>query len=161
MSWIQSAGANPDLPGVLQLRPSLAKRYTDFLAGFEVAGTVPTEVLEACQNHVRRIHGIVLTQHADREAGDTLDPDPDGELDGEVDGEIDGGLASALIVAEKMPYGHHTISDEEVRQLATYFGNAGAVNLLTAIAMYDAQARLECAFGVAPLPSDRNIPGER
>lgn len=135
MTWIQDElsesekkeSGTVDLESVLALRSPLATKFADFTASFASDGSVSPTILALCRSHVRWVHG--------------LEPEPPSANSQ--------AQRIALDVASKMPFGHHDISDDEVGKLAEHFGEAGAVNLLTAVAMYDATARMERVLGVA------------
>ena len=49
--------------------------------------------------------------------------------------------AAALAVADRIPYQHHQLDDEEVAAVRQFFGDAGCVTLLTALAFFDVSCR--------------------
>ena len=121
MAWL----ADSDLGRVLGLRPSLATKFDSFMDNLGADGSVSQVTLDLCRDQVQWVHGVESNR-----------PDPLNEAD-----------RAALNVAEKMPYGHHDISDADVEALKRHFGEAGTVNLLTAIAMFDAQTRMQLVVG--------------
>ena len=121
MAWMSTS----ELNSTLALRPPLATKFTSFMEALGSDGSVSQEILDLCRRQVLWVHGLESNQ-----------PDPKTEAD-----------RAALVVAEKMPYGHHDISDDNVDSLKEHFGEAGAVNLLTAIAMFDATTRMQLVVG--------------
>lgn len=124
MSWIQAARSVQE---ALDLRPGLATRYSDFVGSFASDGNVPGELLALCRAHVRSLHQLG--------ASDVVD--------------LTDAEAAALKVADLIPFGHHNVSDDDVADLVRHFGPGGAVDLITAVAMYDAEARLERVWDLA------------
>ena len=114
---------------LLMLRPELREKYESFLSAVNRCDRLPAGVLSACRIRVRQIHGL--------EAGSQPKAGNQAE---EV----------ALTIAEKMPFQHHELLDEEVQQVKELFGDDGCVALLTAVAFFDATSRLELAFAGAP-----------
>lgn len=110
---------------LLDLRPELQQKYRAFLESVNHTDRISPEVLKACQDRVRQVHGL----------------EPDGKNDPRSWEE-----RAALVVAEKMPFQHHLLEDEEVQQVKALFGDGGCVALLTAIAFFDASCRLELTF---------------
>jgi len=109
--------------------PELKEKYEGFLLAVNSCDKVPAPVLSACRVRVRQIHGL--------EAG--CQPKAGNQAE-EV----------ALTVAEKMPFQHHELLDEEVQQVKDLFGDDGCVALLTAVAFFDVTSRLELAFAGTP-----------
>lgn len=110
---------------LLSLRPELQAKYQHFLSAINNSDKVPSSVLSACQKRIRQIHGLEAdTGVSTSDAAEQL----------------------ALAIAEKMPYQHHELLDEEVAEVKQIFGDAGCVALLTALAFFDTTSRLELAF---------------
>ena len=110
---------------LLKQRPELQEKYGAFLEAVNENGRIPHAVLAACQSRVRQVHGL--------EVDNQLKPSSEAER-------------LALVVAEKMPFHHHDLRDDEVRDVKEAFGDGGCVALLTAIAFFDAACRLELTF---------------
>lgn len=122
--WLQQSG--DDFQSLLALRPELHKKYEDFLATIEQCDAVPARIFELCRIRIRYIHGLV---------GEDVVADSLTEAE-----------SSALTVAERMPYQHHQLTDDEVEAVKLNFGDDGCVALLTALAFFDVTARLESSF---------------
>ena len=110
---------------LLMLLPELREKYEGFLSAVNRCDGVPEAVLSACRIRVRQIHGL------------EADSQPKAFSKAE---EV------ALTIAEKMPFQHHELLDEEVQKVKELFGDDGCVALLTAVAFFDATSRLELTF---------------
>lgn len=122
--WMQQSGDS--FQSLLELRPELYKKYQDFLSAIENNDAVPTHVYELCRHRIQFIHGL-----ADNDvATDNLDE----------------AALAALVVADRMPYQHHQLADDEVASVKSFFGDEGCVALLTALAFFDVTARLDASF---------------
>ena len=140
MSWSESAGGDR-LADVLALMPALRERYQAFLESHESTGLLPDRTLALCRARVAAIHGQPLGDalpEAEREALSRGDFSPFSEEE-----------QAALRVAERVPYQHHQLEDEEVEAVKSHYGDAGVVALLTAVSFYDVNTRLALSLGVA------------
>lgn len=122
---------------VLALRPALQKKYSAFLDAIESSDTVPERVFMLCRARIQQIHGQQPEGISAEEASmlqslqfDTLDLSE----------------RAALAAAEKIPYQHHFLEDEEVEAIKQAFGDAGCVSLLTALAFFDVSCRLNATM---------------
>ena len=110
---------------LLALRPALKEKYDVFLAAVNNTDKIPAAILAQCRSKVRQVHG--LEAHVESEQSSDAEN-------------------VALSIAEKMPFQHHDLLDEEIEQASALFGDDGCVTLLTAIAFFDATSRLELTF---------------
>ncbi len=111
---------------MLALRPELQQKYQAFLAAVERSDAVPEAVYELCRARIQYIHGL-------------RDQDVD-------DSHLNAGESAALVAADRMPYQHHQLTDDEVNAVKSAFGDEGCVALLTALAFFDVTCRLEATF---------------
>lgn len=125
--WLQQSGEG--FQARLALRPDLQQKYHDFLQVIENNDAVPERVYEICRSRIQFIHGL---------RKEDVDARP-----------LNDAEASALKVADRMPYQHHQLMDEEVETLKAFFGDQGSVALLTALAFFDVTCRLEATFQAA------------
>lgn len=116
-----------------QLSQKLLDKYKKFIDSTIESHDIPAGILEACDSRIRQIHGF------------------------EVDNESSSGDLSlsenflkraALSVAEKIVFSVHDIEDSDLDPLKKAFGEAGCVQLITALAFFDVECRLELASGV-------------
>ena len=133
--WPQQTGEG--FQALLTLRPELQKKYRAFLSAVENNDAVPDKVLALCRARIQQIHGQE-PQGIDPETGQALAAGRLNDFSGEE--------RVALVAAERMPYQHHELPDEEVEAVKAAFGNKGCVALLTALAFFDVTSRLEAAF---------------
>ncbi|MBT4494744.1 MAG: hypothetical protein HOC70_15985 [Gammaproteobacteria bacterium] len=113
---------------LLSQRPALQGKYAAFLNAVTDNDNIPAEVLDLCRHRIEEIHGI-------RPVSEKMPATVSDE-----------GRA-ALVVAEKIPYQHHQLLDEEVEDVKRLFGDAGCVSLLTALAFMDVTCRLNLTIG--------------
>ena len=141
MALITPVDDEPGLAGVLAHRPDLSERYARFYEEMWRNPSVPSRVLQLCQARIAQIHDCpVEFDSPDERRG--LDA---GDLDALAGGDLkyfSEPEQAALELAELMPYGHHSVTDEHVRRADAAFGHGGCVTLLTALAFFDVQCRL-------------------
>lgn len=161
MSWITATAtataATTPFEAVLGQRPELLERYRAFYQTFWEDGLVPRRVLELCRLRIAAIHDCAQEWEI-RDAGVALTDDELGLLER---GEFSGFSASeqvALHVAEQIPYQHHQITDEQMADVDREFDAAGAVSLLTALAIIDVNCRLRIVLDVQAQPAQLNEP---
>ncbi len=151
MSWLESL---PDAPspfeGVLQQRPDLLRLHRAFYATLWDHHLVPVNLLELCRLRIAAIHGC----EAERAIRHTH-----AELNGEQLAALDDWSTAAcfspceravLAVAEKIPWHHHGVTDDDVAALRAHLTDPQVVALTMAAALFDAHCRLRLVFGVEP-----------
>ncbi len=116
-----------------RLPKQLLEKYKSFLASTLDGHQVPVDVLEACHSRIRQIHGFKV---ADNKVGEHL-PLTEEPL-----------KLAALKIAEKIVFSVHDIQDNELAPLKKKLGEPGCVQLITALAFFDVECRLELASGV-------------
>ena len=126
---------------LLALRPALQEKYGAFLESLRLEGEVPERILTLCRARVAQIHGRPVQGITDEEA--------EWLAAGEA-GSLSEAERAALALAERMPFGHHYIEDQEVERVKQHLGNSGAVTLLTALAFFDVNCRLDATFNGGP-----------
>ncbi len=136
-SWLHSPGES--FQSFLAIRPGLQEKYQAFLDAIRQCDAVPARVYALCQARIEQIHGVEATGISETEAVALLLTDYSPFSDAE---------RVALVAAEKMPFQHHYLLDEEVDAIKSAFGDAGCVALLTAMAFFDVSARLDTTLGL-------------
>jgi hypothetical protein len=121
----------------LALRPAIQMKYAAFLDAIESSDAVPERVYRLCCARIAQIHGQQVHGISAKEA--TL-------LQSQRLDTLDLSEQTALIAAEKIPYQHHFLEDEEVDAIKLAFGDAGCVSLLTALAFFDVSCRLNATM---------------
>ena len=116
-----------------RLPKKILEKYKNFLDSTIGGNQIPADILEACNSRIREIHGFKV---ADNKVGEHL-PLTEKPL-----------KFAALKVAEKIVYRVHDIQDNELDPLRENLGEAGCVQLITALAFFDVECRLELASGV-------------
>ena len=116
-----------------QLPQKLFDKYKKFIDTTIESHDIPAGILEACNFRIRQIHGFEVVN-------DSINTDlslTENSL-----------VPAALAVAEKIVFSVHDIEDSDFDPLRKAFGEAGCVQLITALAFFDVEFRLELASGV-------------
>jgi len=140
MSWI--TGAEDSWADLLRTRPELGRRYGAFYRSLW-EGPVDRRVLEIARLRIAAIHGCEAEAAMDL----ALDERQAAALQSGDASPFDAPVRAALTLAEHMPFDHHGISDADVSAAADHFGPDGAVTLLTALAFFDSNCRLQQVGG--------------
>lgn len=109
----------------LGLRHDLQRAHATFLQTLEQPSDVPERVLTLCRERVIAVH--------------RGEPTP-------ADEELTSAERAALTLAGRMPHQHHQLSNAELAAVTEHFGPSGCAELLTAIAFYDANCRMQTAL---------------
>jgi len=115
----------------------LNKKYRALLDAILGSESVPQRVLLLCYQRIRQIHGLAVQNISVKEAD---------ALNRQAMSEFETGEQLALAAAEKIPYQHHELDDDEVERIKAHFGSDGSVSLLTALAFFDVSCRLDLTF---------------
>lgn len=116
-----------------QLPQKLLEKYKKFIGSTIETHDVPVNVLDACNSRIRQIHGLEVANNEDNEDLSSTEK----------------ALAlAALKVAEKLVSSVHDIKDSDLLSLREALGASGVVQLITALAFFDVECRLELASGV-------------
>jgi alkylhydroperoxidase family enzyme len=170
VSWIlDAARARPDggtpLEGAFSLRPNLFEDFRRFYALFWEQRALDPVILELCRLRVAQIHGC------------------EAELRVRYQPALDAGLTEAKIAAlpqashsplysdaeracvafaELFAIDPHAIADDDAARVVAALGDAGAVALVEALALFDGFARFRLMLGVEPPEATRVVvPGPR
>ena len=116
-----------------QLPQKLFEKYKKFICSTIDTHEIPVSVLNACNARIRQIHGLEVSNNEDNEDSTSTEK----------------ALAlAALKVAEKLVSSVHDIQDSDLLSLREALGASGVVQLITALAFFDVECRLELASGV-------------
>ncbi len=116
-----------------QLPQKLFEKYKKFICSTIDTHEIPVSVLNACNARIRQIHGLEVANNEDNEDSTSTEK----------------ALAlAALKVAEKLVSSVHDIQDSDLLSLREALGASGVVQLITALAFFDVECRLELASGV-------------
>jgi alkylhydroperoxidase family enzyme len=155
MSWMPVA--DPTLPPYeawLAHRPELRELYKRFYGALWDEGLLPRRLLELCRLRVAMMHDCEAEQAVrDPESGVT---DDDVEALGHWwrDERFTPAERAVLTIADKMPFSHHDITDEEYAAVREHLTEPETVALTVALALFDANCRLRIAFGLPPSPAE-------
>lgn len=158
MTWLDADDSSAPFDAALGLRPELRDLYAAFYGKLWDDELLPADLLELCRLRVAQLHDCeseLAVRHAGAGVSDervaALADWPESELFSESE-------RAALALAEKMPWQHHDLTDEEYADLRGHFGEAGVVALTIGIALFDANCRLRLAFGAEPVPVEAAAP---
>ena len=116
-----------------QLPQKLFEKYKKFICSTIDTHEIPVSVLNACNARIRQIHGLEVANNEDNEDSTSTEK----------------ALAlAALKVAEKLVSSVHDIQDSDLLSLREALGASGVVQLITALAFFDVECRLELASGL-------------
>ena len=116
-----------------QLPQKLFEKYKKFIGSTIDTHEIPVSVLDACNSRIRQIHGLEVANNENNEDSTSTEK----------------ALAlTALKVAEKLVSSVHDIQDSDLLSLREALGASGVVQLITALAFFDVECRLELASGV-------------
>jgi alkylhydroperoxidase family enzyme len=145
-------GASTGFEGFLGHRPELLELYRAFYATLWDGALVDPALLEVCRRRIAQVHGC------DAEAGmfyagSNVTAGQAANLDSWESSTHFGPVErAALRLAERIPWNHHETTDQEFEIVREYLGEAGAVALVVALALFDARCRLRIAFNIdAPI----------
>ena len=116
-----------------QLPQKLFDKYKKFIDSTTESHDIPVGILEACNSRIRQIHGFELG---------------DNSINGDLSLTENFLKPAALAVAEKIVFSVHDIEDSDLDALKKALGESGCVQLITALAFFDVECRLELASGV-------------
>ncbi len=154
---VTPAEAHSELEAVLAHRPQLLSLYRRFYRAFWQDRRVPRRTLELTRLRIAAIHDF----DAEWQIRDAQVALTDTQLDALRRGTtepFDAGERAALVLAEQMPFAHHSISDDDVAAARAALGEPGCVALLTALAFFDVSCRLRLLFDLPAQPAHLHDP---
>ena len=116
-----------------QLPQKLFDKYKKFIDSTIESHDIPVGILEVCNSRIRQIHGFEVANNS---------------INGDLSITETFLKPAALAVAEKIAFSVHDIEDCDLDPLRKAFGEAGCVQLITALAFFDVECRLELTSGV-------------
>jgi len=147
MAWFPGTTIEaPAFERWLAHRPELNTLYKRFYGTFWDDALLPRSLLEMCRVRIAQLHDC---------DAELLVSDPLAELEPpkreaiplwEHSESFSPAERAALAIAEKFPWAHHSISDEEHAELANHFDERQIVALTVALALFDANCRLRLVF---------------
>ncbi len=158
MSWI--TGNDTHWNALLAQQPTLAPGYRAFYRALWQDGGLDRRVLECCRLRIAAIHDCDVEWRLRDPAVPVTDTEEAALRRGERT-PFPADQQAALELAERMPFDQHGIEDVEVAAARRHFGEAGTVQLMLALAFFDATCRMKLVSGVTPTPSGSNAPPSR
>lgn len=153
-----SLGLSSPYEGVLGLRPELLRLYRAFYGALWEDRLLPPRLLELCRLRIAMLHDCEAEFAIRQSESGVGRNDIDDLARWETSARFDAGEHAALALAEKIPWQHHDISDDELADVRGHFGQSGAVALTVALALFDTNCRLRLAFGLEALPLSVEAP---
>ncbi len=153
MSWLRGVPDAPSpLEGVLGLRPDLLHLYRTFYGTLWDDNLVPAHLLELCRLRIAGIHGCEA-ERGIRHVHAGVTDEQIAALDTWHQAAcFSAAERAALAFAEKMPWQHHGVTDDDIAALRAHLTDAQVVALTVAAAVFDAHCRLRLVFGLEPQP---------
>lgn len=154
MAWLPAAdSARPPFEAWLSHRPELRDLYKRFYGAIWDEGLLPRSMVELCRLRIAQLHDCEA-ELAVRDPGAGLTEAQLAELDWwERSHLFSASEKAALALAEKMPWAHHQITDEDYAVVRTFLSESETVALTVALALFDANCRLRLVFDVEPSPA--------
>jgi AhpD family alkylhydroperoxidase len=148
VSWL---GTPPRLDAVFGLRPELFEAWRAFRGAFWERRLVDPVILELCRLRVAALHGcraeLAARTPAAREAG--VDEARIAALgDWATDPRFGPGERACLRFAEQFVLDAHGVTDADAAAVTAALGDAGAVALVEALALFDGFCRFRLVLGV-------------
>ena len=158
MTWLEGADGSAPFDAALGLRPELRDLYAAFYGKLWDDDLLPADLLELCRLRVAQLHDCeaeLAVRHTEAAVSDeqfeALADWSESDLFSEAQ-------RAALALAEKMPWQHHDLTDDEYSILHEHFGEAGVVALTIGVALFDANCRLRLALGTEAAPVEAAAP---
>lgn len=155
--WLEpAAGAQSPLEGVLRWTPDLLDAFKAYYFSFWKESLLPADILEMLRIRIAQIHGCT-SELAIRYPGAELDDGRRTALAKWRDADCFSEKERVLLAyAEKIPFEHHFISDEEAAAVREHLSDPEFVAFTVALSLFDALARLRLAFALIA----NNAPGD-
>ncbi len=142
------SGVRKNLLDLLQARPQLAARFDHFQAAFSDQQLLPERLLAICRTRIDALHDLPA------EASQQLSADEAALVSAGNFAALSTTEIAALTLAEQMAMDAHGVTAAQVSAVADALGEPGAVTLLTAVALFDSNARMQRVL--APLRERRS-----
>lgn len=151
--------SRPDsLEALLSPRPDLLEPHRRYYARVFEDDVAPADLLELGRLCVATVHGCEA-ELAIRCPATGVTEEQVSALPRWRDADCFSDLQrAALALAEKMPFRHKEVVEEDVAPLREALGEARMVGLFVALGLFDATCRLRLVFDVAPRPQRPDRP---
>ncbi len=158
MTWLNTAEGRAPFDAALGLRPELRDLYAAFYGKLWDDALLPASLLELCRLRVAQLHDCEAERAVRHGEADVSAEQAAALTNWAESDRFSEAERAALALAEKMPWRHHDLTDEEYADLRRHFGEAGVVALTVGVALFDANCRLRLAFGTEPVPVEAPAP---
>jgi alkylhydroperoxidase family enzyme len=143
----------PAFEAWLAHRPELLALYKRFYATPWDDALLPPRLLELCRLRIAQLHDCTAELAVRDAASGVTDAEVADLPAWESSPRFSDAERAALAVAEKMPWAHHSIVDEEFAVLGRAFRQPEIVALTVALALFDANCRLRLVFELDAAPT--------
>jgi len=151
MSWLESAAdAASPFEGVLSLRPELLLLYRTFYGTLWDHHLVAANLLELCRLRIAAIHDCEAERAIRHATAGVTDEQVAALADWRAAACFSPAERAVLAFAEKMPWQHQGVTDDDVAAVRTHLTDPQVVALTVALTLFDANCRLRLVLGVAP-----------
>jgi alkylhydroperoxidase family enzyme len=153
--WLPSASEGKSaFEQRLALRPDLLGFYRAFYGELwrEVPG-LPTRIIELCRLRIAEVHDCPPESSvSNRFTGVSLE-DLSALPRWQTSDRFSEAEKACLRVADKIPWDYHSIGDDEIGLLRSFFGDLLSVRLLCAMVLFDMNSRLRLVLDVDTRPT--------
>jgi alkylhydroperoxidase family enzyme len=145
--WLSNiANGTSEFEATLGVRPDLSVPYRDFYGSLWKDAADP-RLLDLCRLRIAQIHRCESERHVEY-SFTHVTPTDIGNLEGWRDSaRFSEAEQAALTIAEKIPWDHHGITDDDINALKPHLSDADVVTLVCAMVLFDANCRLRLVFG--------------
>jgi len=151
MSWLHGlAEASSAFEAVLGLHPELLQLYRAFYGALWDHHLVAPNLLELCRLRIAAIHGCEAERAIRHAAAGVTDAQLAALDRWRAAGCFSPVERAALALADKMPWEHHGVTDEDVAALRVHLTDPQVVALTVALTLFDANCRLRLVLDIAP-----------
>ena len=148
MSWLTKEQSEYPYDDVLGIRPELRDLYRNFYGKLWDDDLVPANLLELCRLRIAQIHDCDTeweVRHSEAEVSDAQIE----KLQNWEGNRLFSPVEQAVLrFAEKMPWQHHEITDEDFETMRVHLSEPEVVALTVACGLFDANCRLRIALSV-------------
>jgi alkylhydroperoxidase family enzyme len=153
--WLSSASEGKSaFEQRLAIRPDLLGFYREFYGELwrGVPG-LPTRIIELCRLRIAQVHDCPPESAVSNRFTGVSPEDLDALSSWQTSDGFSEAEKACLRVAEKIPWDYHSIDDDEVDLLRSFFGDRLSVRLLCAMVLFDMNSRLRLVLEVDTRPT--------
>ena len=158
MSWLTKPLGDHPYDELLGIRPELRDLYRTFYGKLWDAELVSPKLLELCRLRIAQVHDCKSEWAVRHSAAKVTDAQIE-DLENWKESTLFSPTERAVLTfAEKIPWQHHDITDEEFKKIRDYLTEAEVVALTVACGLFDANCRLRIVLAIESGTSDEKAP---